>query len=326
MIRVFTKPLELENTTIENWRLFKELNIILYEYLKNSFGRDLTTEEVQEACFAILVDNHRGPSLPTWKAFFDILRRRVDSESNLFYQKIHHDLNNIKGLKKLLDNVNIEELEEIHQLSEEEQFSRVLAKLGDNMKTIDVKKIVKVLFEELDEVPIFKYYYAVNANLPISEEMEKRLRSSLAKQSLREEIEKRLLNTCIDACPSCLQTRCEIDFDLRSRLLLSRRLLNYVFSKLKEKYTINVDDFSDKESLKQEVIKKLEKNYQAYLVYSFDKSAEVAKLVSELLTIAVHKGGKRYRITINSSGYRRVSLRTHKVVYEVCLRCVEVSL
>jgi hypothetical protein len=326
LTRIFTKPLELEGTTIENWKLFKELNADLCNHLKNIHGRDLTIEEVQEFCIATLTRDVQEPALPTWKTFFDVLKKRADSEYILFQEKIHFDIQHIKGLKKFLDMIKLPELERIHQLSEEEQTAEIASKLGYDEKFPGTKRIVDILFAEMDDEPMFRYYYPVNANVPMPQEIEQKLRGSLAKRSFREEIEKRLLNTCIDACPSCLQTKCEIDFDLRSKLLLSRRLLKHIVSKLKEKYTIDADSASDCENLKREVIRKLEEKFHVYIKYSLGKSADVAKLVSDLLALGVSKEGQKYHIFVNSSGYRELSLKERKVVYEIGLRCREALL
>jgi len=326
LTRIFTKPLELENTTIENWKLFKELNTGLYNHLKNTYNRDLTIEEIQESCFAALIHNAQEPALSTWKAFFEVLKKGANSEYSLFQEKIRYDLQHVKGLKRFLDSTKLQELESIHQLSDEEQVAVVASKLGWNESSRGTKKIVEILFAEMDDEPMFTYYYPVNANISFPQNVEQKLRSSLAKRSFREEVEKRLLNTCVDACPSCLQTKCEIDFDLRSKLLLSRRLLRYIVWKLKEKHTIDVDSASSYENLKQEAIKKLEEKFQVYIKYSLGKSADVAKLVSDLLSSGVGGGGQKYYVIVNSSGYRELSLKERKVVYEIGLRCREASL
>ena len=323
LMRVFSTPLELGGTKIENWRLFKELNITLYDYLKRRFGRDLSTEEIQEYCFRILMKGFQELLLPTWKTFFNILKERIGSEYELFIGRVRRDLNRVRGLKRFLGSVTLEELEKIHHLSIEEQIEQIRATLGSNRNS---KRIAEILFTEIDDVPSFKYYYFIYHHNSLPNDVEDLLRYSLTKRLLREEIEKRLLNTCVDACPSCLQTRCDIDFNLRSKLLLSRRLLRYVILKLKEKYTINAGNFKDPVKLKEEIIRNLQENYQVYLKYTLNKSKEIAKILGELLAITINKNGVKYRIIINSSGYRKISLKEREVIYELNLRCKEESL
>jgi hypothetical protein len=322
LVRVFSKPLELENTKIENWKLFKELNIILYENLRKTFGRDLTVEELQQYCFIKLTTKDQDILIPTWSEFFNVLKGKVDSEYILFQRKIKHDLDYIKGLKRFLDETQISELERLHSLTEEEQFSEICKKLGLKDKR-DVKKILNVLFQEMDGIPLFRYYYHISRNEQMPSEIEEALKSSLAKRLLREEIEKRLLNTCIDACPSCLQIRCDIDFDLRSRLLLSRRLLKYVVSEIKQNSIIDADSFSNVQDLKGDIIRKLEEKFEVYVQYSLNKSTDMAMIISDLLSHGIIKNGKKYYVYINSSDYQKISLKNREVVYEVCLRCKE---
>jgi hypothetical protein len=322
LVRVFSKPLELENTKIENWKLFKELNIALYENLRKNFGRDLTVEELQQYCFIKLTTKDQDIQIPTWREFFNVLNGRVDSEYILFQRKIKHDLGYVKGLKRLLNATQISELERLHSLTEEEQFSEISKKFGLKDEA-DVKKILNVLFQEMDEIPLFRYYYYIGRNEQMPREIEEALKSSLAKRLLREEIEKRLLNTCIDACPSCLQTRCDIDFDLRSRLLLSRRLLKYIVSKIKQKSIINADTFPNIQDLKTNIIKSLEEKFEIYVQYSLRKSTEMAIIISDLLSHGIIKNGKKYYVYVNSSGYQKISLKNREVVYEICLRCRE---
>jgi hypothetical protein len=323
LIRVFSKPLELENTKIENWKLCKELNITLYENLKKNYGRDLTVEELQQHCFVILITSGQKIQIPTWKEFFNVLKGKIDSEYALFKNKIHRDLNDITGLKKFLSSTPLSELEKLHNLPEEELFLQIYQGLDSKNKT-DAIKILNILSEEMDEIPLFRYYYYFSKNMQIPKQIEEMLRSSLAKRLLREEIEKRLLNTCIDACPSCLQTRCDIDFDLRSRLLLSRRLLKYVISKIKQNSTVNADNFSNVQHLKKEIIKHLEEKFEVYVQYSLNRSKDVATVISELISQVITKNDKKYKIYVNSSSYYKISLTNREVIYELCLRCKEV--
>jgi len=322
--RLFTKPLELQKTTIKNWQLFKELNILLYEHLSNTFGRDLTVEEVQEACFGVLTDKFKEFELPTWKTFFAVLKKLAKSEYSLILDKMRTNLGRVKGLKKFLHMINPQRLEAMQNLSEEEQIDQISKKLDCPKQ--QAKRIVDILFQEIDDIPFFMYYYHLSESLPLPKALEKKLRDSAGKRSLREEIEKRLLNTCIEACPSCLQTKCDIDFELRSKLLLSRRLVRHIVAKLKNKHTLSADSFSDWKNLKQKVGEKLLNNYQVIIEYSLNKSTDVARLVSELLGEGISKEGKHYRIFVNSSGYRNLSLKDRKVIYEMCLRCKESSL
>jgi hypothetical protein len=252
-----------------------------------------------------------------------VLKGKIDSEYALFKNKIHRDLNDITGLKKIFSLTPLSELEKLHNLPEEEQFSQIYHRLESKNKT-DAIKILKILSQEMDEIPLFRYYYYFSRNIQMPKEIEEMLRSSLTKRLLREEIEKRLINTCIDACPSCLQTRCDIDFDLRSRLLLSRRLLKYVISKIKQNSTINADNFFNVQQLKTEIIKCLEEKFEVYLQYSLNRSKDVAKIISDLISQVITKKDKKYKIYVNSSGYNKISLTNREVIYELCLRCKEV--
>ncbi|MEM2111079.1 MAG: DEAD/DEAH box helicase [Candidatus Bathyarchaeia archaeon] len=321
LARVFARPLELENTKIENFILYKELNVDFYGNAKNSYQRELTLEEIQEACFSVLVKKNDQAIMPTWSTFFDLLKNRVTSEADLFKQDIRNTLEKTKGMRKFLSEISLKELEKIHELAEEEQIAEVAQKLGSDFTESDVKKIVRIIFDELDDVPMFVYYHATNSH---SEFPEDKLHNSLAKGLLREELEKRLLNTCVDACPSCLQTQCEIDFDLRSKLLLSRRLLKKTVNKLKDRYTVDADS-CDYSYLREKILQGLAEKFEFYIKYSLSKSTDIAKLVSELVRQEIYKDGKKYSIFVNKSGYKEISLKEANVIYEIGFRLMEKS-
>lgn len=326
LVRVFSKPLELEGTEIKNWKLYKELNIALCNFVTSVLGRDPNIEEVQQAVFDHVV-SAKNELMPTWVHFFGILQKESVTGQKLIEDRIRSDLKKFPALKTYLERVtDLSEVEKMYGLAEEEQLESIARKLGyDKSKPRlrrQIKKLIDTLFEPIEETPLYELYFRISRNQTYKPE---KLLAALTKRRLKEEIEKRLLNTCVDSCPSCLETPCEVDFILRSKLLLSRRLLGYVMGEIKEGNSIHAEDFSDPNSLENEISKRLQQKYQTYLVYDLGKSNLVSQALSKLLGTTLRQGDKTFRVTVNSSGYREVSFKKNIVKYEVGLRCLEVT-
>jgi hypothetical protein len=189
-----------------------------------------------------------------------------------------------------------------------------------------IKKIHETLFQESNEIVYAPFYYLINNRQKIPEDQQKLLKESLSKQLFVEEIEKRSLNTCLDGCPSCLHTPCDIDGDpKRNKLLLSRKLLAAVFEYLSERYSVVVEDQTPQVII-SEIQEKLAENYQAYLSYTPQHALAVAGIMSKLTSSSFVIENRRYTPFINSSKTALKSLKNGEVVYQLCLRCREVKI
>ena len=138
------------------------------------------------------------------------------------------------------------------------------------------------------------------------------------------EIDHRLLNTCVDGCPSCLQTNCTLDNNPKSKhLLLSRRLLELVLSKLKEDVSLSLDD--EKAKNEEKVLEILSQQCLVYIQYSKEQLTSIARLVARSVGKSVTINGIKHRIYVHSDRYRSVDTVTKKPIYELCLALKEVG-
>lgn len=347
--RLFSSPLELKDTSIDNWRLYYELNIVLADTLKQSYGREPTGEEMKQACYILARQGERKSGLAAWHDFYTVLSEQMNSEYAEFERSIKRHLEEIPELGRFLDAVSSDELEEFLEISEEEKLERIKEVLHypENALTDEqraaVKSIVTILFpteedEDQDDgeeaavmgakpglnldQPTFAYYYACQRK----ESLPSDVQSALLKRAFCEEVEKRLLNTCIDGCPSCLYTLCDIDGDpRRNTLLLSRGLVQRFVRYAREKSTIQIGIEDEIDSVKDQLVKKLTKDFLAFVTYPPERTDDVSQLIHHLMQERFEINGVSYGIMLNSSGYREVSLHERKVIYELGFRCRRMS-
>ncbi|EHQ36192.1 DEAD/DEAH box helicase [Methanoplanus limicola] len=194
----------------------------------------------------------------------------------------------------------------------------------DKNEILKNKKIIGYLNSELTT---FEHY----CNIHNGENLFPEINNILIKKAFLEEVEKRLLTTCKDGCPSCLHTLCDIDGDpRRNNILLSRRLLRMVIKDSKKQNTITIEDrnIDDEyfEKIKSRLIAKLEENYLAYVVYPFNRSEDVSQLIHQLMIERIEIEEETYGIMINSGGYHKISVHEKDVYYELGFHCRRMSL
>ena len=347
--RLFSCPLELKDTSIDNWRLYYELNIVLADTLKQSYGREPTSDEMKQACYTLARQGSGTGGLATWRAFYTVLSEQMNTDYAMFERSVRCHLEEIPELSQLLDILSREELEAFLNISEEEKVERTRKALNYPEDTLSddpmatVKKIVTMLFpgednedpgdeeqvaarsaqKELDlDQPVFAYYYACQKREPFPSDVQ----SALLKRAFCEEVEKRLLNTCVDGCPSCLHTLCDIDGDPRRNTpLLSRGLVQRLVRYAKEKSTIQIGPEGEISEIKGRLIDGLKADFLAFVTFPPERTGDISQLLHHLMQERFEVDGVSYGVMLNSSGYRKVSLHEREVLYELGFRCRRMS-
>lgn len=138
------------------------------------------------------------------------------------------------------------------------------------------------------------------------------------KKALFTEMDHRLLNTCIDGCPSCLQTNCDLDSNPKSRhLLLSRRLLKQVLDTQKDEMSLLVDGRQNVDV--EKILNTLSKQGLFYIQYTKQNFVQIAQLIAKCVGKSVQVGAKSYIIYVHSDRYLLSDKKRVEPLYELCL-------
>jgi len=175
------------------------------------------------------------------------------------------------------------------------------------------RRAYKLLNEHPDRMPTWERLRSGLASLLSSEEVERRVRAEMGK---------RLLTACIDGCPDCLHGPCELETaPERSRLLLSRGVMQVAIEKLRRPLTVEVSPRLTDEALLKQLRACLARHCMAYLVYTRADAERMPSLVSSLLSQPITLAGRRFGVSINGSAYEKIDLANGDVRYRLSFRC-----
>jgi hypothetical protein len=309
LYRVFSEPYELGGKTIDNWALYREL-VDLYEGLRSHLQRNPSTFEVQEKVFKVIIQNKPNPEIENWLRLFEVLKGRTDSPYDLRLRQIQSAIAQMDDLRNYIRACTEQDLDKIAGETYDEQVSDVISKLGFQAGNDDSvgrsRLVIETLFDLVEGVSLHGLFKQISLGAGINALTESKARDLLTKRQLKEEVDKRLLNTCVDSCPSCLEAPCEIDTMLRSRMLLSRRLLAKVVESVKSSLALRPDDLTE-EQFYTKVKEKLASGFEAYLHYSSNQSVLIGKVVGRLIGDNVKSDGKQFTVEVNYSRARNIS-------------------
>ena len=226
ILRVFEPPLELDGQNITNWKLYKELNVVVANELKKELERTPSSIEIKEKCYQSIIGKGEK-NCPSWIKLSELLQSRSSD------------------------------------------------------KSADIK------------YPLYS------------------------------EMDRRLLNTCVDGCPSCLKTECNLDNNPKSKhLLLSRRLLELALNEQKDAVSLKIEETKDIETT---VKKLLDTQCLVYIQYREKNFGSLSHLIAQTVGEKIISGGKTFMTYVHSDTFLKSDKVREEPVYELCLALKEIS-
>ncbi len=307
--RIFANSLDLSEFSgqvLENWRLFREVDLFRIER-EESWGRALTTHEVGELFAARIqgrlqqgevADPRHSPWLVLLKCYQnqkkdDTEARWATIETNCkkpFYTVLFANIKSKKDIERL---INMEEEERIDEL--EEIFDEHLeGQPRDHLNRENVKDFSQGAFDTVEGFSLAYVYYELlgPAGQRTDQNYKAILEGLMVSDRIKRAIRQRVLNTCPDICPTCLAGPCELESPGLSQLMLSRRLLREMLDYWRTTESGSVVEV-DAEDSNTKLARKIQRaftqrmNQEVLLRYSLAQHGIVDRAISHLLDSGV---------------------------------------
>jgi len=316
--KLFIRPFELADFAmaqpLENWTLYRQVERFR-QNLERMTGRQPLDEEMRLLLYREVV---AGGTTPL-RELLDLHRQ---NRQVLFTRLLQTIADNLKR-RPLYDQflMAINSVDQIRTLAEQTPEERVQFLTG--LCTIDAK--VAPGFEEalfaslgagLTYAELYWHHYTGNVDAALQQRVEE----ALIQESLQEAIGRRILQSCYDGCPDCLEGGCELDSPAVTRFSLSRRLLSDVLAGLKQRWTVALSAAYPEQTAGR--ARELFRGgaLRVHIRYKAGQEPQLVSAVGQLKACGIPMPDDRvYGVELHSSGLARLDL-ADGCLYEVVLQ------